>query len=134
MEPMTRQTETRRTQTGSSNTAKSVVGVIFGIIEIILAFRLIFKLLGANPANGFVKAIYNITQFFVGIFEGIFSKVTTSGLEAKSIFEPATFIAMIVVALVAWLILALMRTRNKASSIKSTESTGTSEPPTNQQQ
>lgn len=132
MEPMTRQTETRRTQSGSSNTAKSIVGVIFGVVEIILAFRLIFKLLGANPSNGFVKAIYNITQFFVGIFEGIFSKVTTSGLEAKSIFEPATFIAMIVVALVAWMILALMRTR-KGSRMKSTESTGSSEPPANQQ-
>ena len=131
MEPMTRQTETRQTHSSSGNTAKNIVGVIFGVIEIILAFRLIFKLLGANPSNGFVKAIYNITQWFVGIFEGIFSKVSTSGLEAKSIFEPATFIAMIVVALVAWLILALMKTR-KASSMKSTESTGPSDPPTNQ--
>lgn len=106
MDPTTRQSETTSTK-AESHTAKTIVGAIFGVIEIILGFRLVFKLLGANPDNGIVKAIYNVTQFFVGIFEGIFGKVTVTG----AVFEPATLIAMVVVALAAWLILKLMTPR-----------------------
>ena len=101
MEQMTRQTETRNIK-HDSNTAQRVTGIVFTVIEVFLAFRLIFKLLGANPDNGFVRGIYAITQFLVGIFEGIFSKVTAAGLEYKAVLEPATLIAMIVIALIAW--------------------------------
>jgi len=111
MEPNSIRKETHMTRS-DNHAAKRVVGVIFGIIEIILAFRLVFKLLGANPDNGFVKAIYNITQFFVGIFEGIFGKVDVVG--AQSVFEPATLIAMIVVAIAAWIILKLMTPRDSS--------------------
>jgi len=117
MDSTTRQSETTSTK-AESLTAKTIVGVIFGVIEIILGFRLVFKLLGANPDNGFVKAIYNVTQFFVGIFESIFGKVTVTG----AVFEPATLIAIIVVALVSWLILKLMTPR-KSSSTERTETT-----------
>lgn len=123
MEPVTRQTETLSTQP-KSHTAKRVVGVIFGLIEIILAFRFIFKLLGANPENAFIKGIYTITQFFVGLFEGIFSQVTQSGAEVKSIFEPATLIAFVVIAVVAWVVLKLM-THSKGTRVERTEYTGT---------
>lgn len=126
MEPVTRQTETLSTQP-KSHTAKRVVGVIFGLIEIILAFRLIFKLLGANPENGFIKGIYNITQFFVGLFEGIFSKLTTSGVETKAIFEPATLIAIVVIAVIAWVVLKLM-TPSKGTRVERTEFTGRTGP------
>ena len=69
MEPMTTQKETLSNKT-ESHAAKNIVATIFGLAEIILAFRLIFKLLGANPDNGFVKAIYNISQFFCRTFRG----------------------------------------------------------------
>lgn len=117
MDPTTRQSETMNTKS-ESYTAKRIVGVIFSIIELILGFRFVFKLLGANPDNGFVKAIYSITQFFVDIFEGIFGKVAVTG----AVFEPATLIAMIIVALVAWLILKLMTPR-KSSRTERTEIT-----------
>jgi flagellar biogenesis protein FliO len=107
MEQMNTQTETRNTEQGGQ-TAKRIVGVIFGAIEVILAFRFIFKAFGANSQNAFVKAIYSVTQFFVGIFEGIFSKVTTVGAETRAIFEPATLIAMIIVALIAWAVMRLL--------------------------
>jgi len=107
MEQMTRQTETRNTEP-ESHTAKRIVGVIFAVIEVILGFRLIFKGLGANPTNGFVTGIYAVTQFLVGIFEGIFSRATTSGAETTAVFEPATLIVMVVIALIAWVVLKLM--------------------------
>jgi len=121
MEQMTRQTETRNTEPGSQTLVR-IVGVIISIIEIVLGFRLVFKLLGANPNSGFVSAIYSITKPFVGLFSGIFSKVTTEGAEVTAIFEPATLIAMIVIALIGWLIIKLS-TRNSGNRMEKTETT-----------
>ena len=118
-----------RSANSESNTARRIVGVVFGLIEIILAFRLIFKLLGADPQNGFVQFIYNITQFFVGIFEGIFAKAATG---SQAVFEPATLIAMIVVAIAAWLVLKLMSPSQNRRSER-TETTNESARPTTQQ-
>ena len=44
---------------------------ILGLISAVMAFRLVFKLLGANPENAFVCGIYAFTQPIVGVFEGI---------------------------------------------------------------
>ncbi len=122
MEQMTRQTETRNTK-HDSNTAQRITGIIFAVIEVLLGFRLIFKILGANPDNGFVRVIYAVTQLFTGIFEGIFSRVTSSGLEHRAILEPATLIAMIVVALVAWGVNKMItpRTFNRVESTRTME-------------
>jgi heme/copper-type cytochrome/quinol oxidase subunit 4 len=111
MEQMTKETETRKTKQ-DSNTAQRIIGTIFGVIQAALAFRLIFKLLGANPENGFVRGIYAITQLFVGIFEGIFSSAATNGAETTAVFEPATLIAMVVIALIAWAVLKLSTPRS----------------------
>jgi len=46
MEQVTRQTESHSTEPASHTTAR-IVGVIFAVFEIILGFRLVFKLLGA---------------------------------------------------------------------------------------
>ena len=91
-----------------------VLGAIFGIIEIVLIFRLVFKLLGANAANGFVHGIYYITQPFIGLFEGIFSRVAT-GVDNAEVFEPATLIAIIIVVLIAWIVMALINSGTRTS-------------------
>ena len=114
MEQMTKRTEIMNT-TMEGNTARRIVGVIVGVIEVVLAFRLIFKLLGANPNNQFVQIIYNITQFLVGMFEGIFSRVTASGAQTKAFFDPATLIAMVVIAIIAGFIMKLITPRNGTS-------------------
>ena len=126
MEQMNRQTEMRNTES-KDQTAKRILGVVFGIIEVILAFRLIFKLLGANPKNGFVQGIYNVTQGFVGMFDGIFSKVTTTGAETKAILEPSTLIAMLIVALIAWAVMKLLapKTGNRVEKTEYTQNDNT---------
>jgi hypothetical protein len=91
-----------------SHVAQNIVGVIFGLIEAILAFRLIFKLLGANPENVFVNGIYTVTQPFVGIFEGIFPRFSTKGAEG---IEPATLIAMAVIILISWAVMKIITPR-----------------------
>lgn len=105
-----------------NHTAQRIIGTIFGAIELILAFRLVFKLLGANPENGFVHGLYTFTQFSVGIYEGIFTRTATNG----AFFEPATLIAMAVVALVAWVVLKLIKPREELLSEKTeyTQSSG----------
>lgn len=85
-----------------SFTAKKVVYYILGILEILLTFRLLFKLLGANPKSGFVSFIYTISQVFLNPFTAIFKAASVQGIGAKAVFEPSVIIAMIVYALLAW--------------------------------
>ena len=88
--------------------AKNIVYYILGVLEVLLAFRLVFKLLGANPQSPFVSFIYSVSQAFLSPFTGIFRSAVTKGIEAQSILEPTTIIAMIVYAIIAWGIVKLI--------------------------
>ena len=103
--------------------ANRIVLVVFSLIEALLGFRFVFKLAGANPTNVFVKGIYDVTQFIVGIFQGIFSNGTATGAETQAVFEPGTLIAIFVVSIVAMGVMKLMsqRTNSTTSEIKKTE-------------
>src|SRR5437868_12789587 len=48
-----------------------VVYFLFGLIEIVIALRVLLKLLAANPNAGFTQFIYNLSAPFVAPFEGI---------------------------------------------------------------
>lgn len=80
-----------------------------GVLEVLLGFRFIFKLLGANPISGFVVFLYSITNIFVAPFSGIFEPFTTNGLSVQSVFEPASVIAMLVYGIIAWGIVRLIK-------------------------
>jgi hypothetical protein len=88
-------------------TASRVVYYILGVLEALLAFRLVFKLLGANPNSGFVSFIYSISRVFLAPFTTIFRSAVTEGIETKAVLEPGTIIAMVVYALIAWGIVKL---------------------------
>ncbi|OGD73668.1 hypothetical protein A3K29_02415 [Candidatus Collierbacteria bacterium RIFOXYB2_FULL_46_14] len=102
MAPVTRQAT-------DSQTIEYFVYFIFGIIEILLVFRLILKLMGASTISGFVNFIYAITGVFTLPFQGIFRSAVTEGLETASVLEPSTMVALIVYMIVAWGIVALVR-------------------------
>ncbi len=53
--------------------------------------------------------MYSITGIFTAPFSGIFNSFVTSGLVARSVFEPATIIAMIVYAVAALGLVNLFR-------------------------
>ena len=60
-------TVTRRTtisgngvKADDSQTVNYVIYFFFGVIEVLLLFRFIFKLTGANPISGFVSFIYSL--------------------------------------------------------------------------
>lgn len=81
---------------------------LLGVIEVLLIFRLILKLLGANPSSGFVSFVYSVSGFFSAPFRAIFSTTTTNGDVTKGVFEPATLVAMIVYLVVTWGIVKLI--------------------------
>jgi hypothetical protein len=101
-------TETKSIAT-SSQTFEYLVYFFFGTLEILLAFRLVLKLTGANIASAFVGLIYGITGVFILPFEGIFRRGYAQGVETTSILEPSTLVAVIVYAVLAWGIVKLIR-------------------------
>ncbi len=74
-----------------------VVWYILGLIEILLAFRFVLKLLGANPGAGFTSFIYGITHFFAAPFLNVFRITQVSG----SVLEWTTILAMFVYWIIA---------------------------------
>lgn len=94
---------------------KRIVYYILGVLEVLLAFRLVFKLLGANPASAFVSVIYTLSNIFMAPFTGIFRIASTRGVETQAILEPATIVAMIVYAVIAWGIVKLIEIARTAN-------------------
>lgn len=82
--------------------ARRIIYYLLGILEILFAFRLVFKVLGANPESSFVSIIYSVTNLFLAPFYGIFRMAVSDGIETQSVLEPALIIAMIVYAALAW--------------------------------
>lgn len=81
-----------------------IVWYLFGLLEILLAFRFVLKLFGANPTAGFSSFIYAITYIFTAPFLTVFKISQVLG----SIFEWTTLLAMFVYGLLAWGIVKLL--------------------------
>ena len=69
-----------------------IVWYILSIVEALLVFRFVLKLLGANPVAGFTSFIYGISHFFVAPFLTVFHVTQVAG----NIFEWTTLLAMFV--------------------------------------
>ncbi len=80
-----------------------VVWYILGFVEVLLAFRFVLKLLGANPAAGFSRFIYGVTYVFASPFLAVFHVTQVAG----SVVEWTTILAMFVYWVVAIGILKL---------------------------
>lgn len=82
-----------------------LVYFVLDVVEGLLALRFILLFAGANPFTGFVNFIYSLTEPLVSPFRGIFPLAST-GL---GVIDWGTLIAMIVYALLVWIILRLVR-------------------------
>ncbi|GAU76291.1 YggT family protein [Fusibacter sp. 3D3] len=87
---------------------KNTVWYICGMLEVLFTFRLVFKVIGANPTSIFVRVIYNVSGAFLAPFNGIFRAAVSNGVETKSVLEPMIIIAMIVYATLAYGIVRLI--------------------------
>ena len=81
-----------------------VIWYILGFIEVVLAFRIFLKMLGANY-TGFTNLIYAITDPLTMPFYGVFGVTVTN----ESVFEWSTIIAGIVYWLLAYGIIQLLQ-------------------------
>ena len=81
-----------------------IVWYILGLLEVLLAFRFVLKLLGANATAGFTHLIYGITGPFAIPFLNV---VKTTKVEG-SVLEWTTLLAMLVYWLIAWGIVKLL--------------------------
>ncbi|MBP1917680.1 hypothetical protein [Youngiibacter multivorans] len=101
MSNQTRLAETRNTK-NLGDSRQTIIGITFGVIQVVLALRLGFKLLGSNPNNQFVGGIYSVTKYIVSLFEVIFDPILIKISGISVIFEPATLISMMVFGLIGW--------------------------------
>lgn len=81
-----------------------VVWYILNVVEALLAFRFVLKLLGANPAAGFTDFVYTLTYPLAEPFLAVFNVTRVSG----SVVEWTTLLAMLVYWLLAWGIVHLL--------------------------
>jgi uncharacterized protein YggT (Ycf19 family) len=107
----TTQTQSLTADSGhSQNVAARIVWFVTGALLVLLGFRFVLSLLGANTTNSFASFIYNLSHPFVAPFFSLFSYQNT--FEAAHL-EVYTLVAMAVYALVAWGIVKLL-TLNRA--------------------
>lgn len=81
-----------------------VIWYIFYVLEALLLFRFILKLLGANAAAGFSNFIYTLSSVPLAPFRFVFGTNSVGG----SIVEWSTLLAMLVYWAIVWGIIKLI--------------------------
>ena len=87
---------------------RRIIMLLFGILTVLLALRIVLLLLGANAGNGLVDFVYGATEPFVAPFRGIFSfdEVTPNG---TNVLDVGALVALVGWLLIEALVLAILR-------------------------
>lgn len=101
-----------------------IVWYIFSAIEILLAFRFVLKLLGANPSAGFSAFVYGVTYIFATPFLAVFHNTR---IVAGSVFEWTTILAMFVYWVIAIAIIKLFLMGKTVSTLEAAAKLDTQE-------
>ena len=94
------------TSTAAPDRPSQWVYLMVTIVEILLAFRLGLRLLGASTSSPFVNFVYQLSYPFVYPFFGVFNTNLSYGAAR---LETETLVAMAVYAVVGYIIIALFR-------------------------
>lgn len=86
---------------GNNETARRIVVLVFGLIQIVIGLRIAFLLLGAREGNLIVSVINNVGGALTAPFRGILSLSSVSS--GGSVLDIAA-----VVALIGWTIIELI--------------------------
>src|SRR5690606_7727800 len=98
--------------------------LLTAIVEFLIGFRVILKLIGANAVNGFADFIYNVTYVFIAPFATLFQNPVFG--DGSSVLELTSLIAMVVYFIVALVVTTLIRILlldNSSRSVKTIERT-----------
>ena len=82
------------------NRIASLIWLLFGILVASIGLRVALKLIAANPANTFAGLLYTFTDLFLLPFSGLTVTPSAQGM----VFEIPAIIAMLVYALIGWVI------------------------------
>lgn len=83
----------------------NIIYYLAGALEILLLLRFILRIAGANPDNAFARVIYGLSNIFVAPFATLFQ---TPALDPDQAFDINALIALVVYALLAWLVARLV--------------------------
>lgn len=75
-----------------------VIWLLLGILEALIALRVVFKLVGVNAGNSFATLLYGITGFFIAPFASLAGAPSAGNV----VLEVSSLIAMLVYLLIAW--------------------------------
>jgi len=81
-----------------------VIWLLTGLLVGLIGIRFVLKLLAANPGAGFAQFIYSVTDLFMAPFAGLTATPSAAGV----VLELPALVAMIVYALLGWLIVRLI--------------------------
>ncbi|OGG85823.1 hypothetical protein A2392_00150 [Candidatus Kaiserbacteria bacterium RIFOXYB1_FULL_46_14] len=81
-----------------------IVWYVFYVVEALLAFRFILKLLSANSGAGFTEFIYSVSAIPLAPFRFVFS----NNAIGSNVFEWSTLLAMLVYWVLVWGIIKLV--------------------------
>ena len=81
-----------------------VIMLVFTVLEVLLLFRFIFKLAGANANQPLIAGLYAFTDALVRPFQGIFPEPRVG-----TVIDLAALLAILFLFMVSWLIVGLVR-------------------------
>lgn len=82
----------------------NLIWLVFGLLDMLLVFRFILKLIGANPANQFADFVYDLSAIFVKPFQSLIESPTSDDM----VLEISVLVAIVVYSLLAWVLVRLV--------------------------
>jgi hypothetical protein len=80
------------------------IWLVFSLLDALLGLRFLLKLIAANPTSPFAHLIYTFTNLFMWPFAGLTSSPAAGGM----VLELPAIIAMVIYALMAWVLISLV--------------------------
>jgi hypothetical protein len=104
--------------------ATELIWTMFGALEVLIALRVALKLIAASPGSPIVALIYAFTDLFLSPFVGMVTSLTANGIE----LELSSLFAMVVYALIGWLLerfVTILFYRPRGPAVATTQTTTT---------
>jgi hypothetical protein len=97
-EVRTTEHEAGRERRANTRKASQIIWLLLGLLEAVIALRVVFKLIAVNAANPFAALLYDVSHPFVAPFASLASAPSSGGV----VLEISSVLAMIVYLLIAW--------------------------------
>lgn len=108
-------TTIKSTGDSAPNIAARIIWFIASVILVLLAFRFVFSLLGANRNNAVADFVYSVTYPLVAPFFTLFNYNPTYNGISK--FETYTLVAMVVYLFIAWGLATLVTIASRRDAV-----------------